>query len=293
MSPGRPRGGIGRRALHAAVRGALRSPGVVALAVLLAARAAHGHDFWIEPSSFRPATGETVALHLRVGERFAGEAVPRSDAMLERFVAVGPAGEERIPGRDGLAPAGTLVPGQTGLYTVGYRSRSTQVEIEAGKFESYLQAEGLERISSLRAARGRSATAGRERYSRCAKALLQAGDAAPEPADAPLGFTLELVAGRNPYALAAGGELPVRLLFDGEPISGVLVTAFRREHADLPVAARTGRDGRVVLRLDEPGVWLVKAVHMVSLPPGGDAEWESWWATLTFALGGRDQPAPE
>ena len=32
------------------------------------------------------------------------------------------------------------------------------------------------------------------------------------------------------------------------------------------------------------GVWLVKAVHMVPLPKGQDADWESFWASLTFEL---------
>jgi hypothetical protein len=41
----------------------------------------------------------------------------------------------------------------------------------------------------------------------------------------------------------------------------------------------------VRLRLAAPGVWLAKAVHMVPLPPGEDAQWESTWASLTFELG--------
>ena len=32
------------------------------------------------------------------------------------------------------------------------------------------------------------------------------------------------------------------------------------------------------------GVWLIKAVHMIAAPPGSGAEWESFWASLTFAL---------
>jgi len=39
--------------------------------------------------------------------------------------------------------------------------------------------------------------------------------------------------------------------------------------------------------LDRPGLWLIKAVHMVPAPEGSGAEWESLWASLTFEL-----PAP-
>jgi uncharacterized GH25 family protein len=38
------------------------------------------HDFWIEASNFNPAVGDSVRLHLRVGEHFAGEAVARNDS---------------------------------------------------------------------------------------------------------------------------------------------------------------------------------------------------------------------
>jgi hypothetical protein len=32
------------------------------------------------------------------------------------------------------------------------------------------------------------------------------------------------------------------------------------------------------------GVWLVKAVHMIPAKPGTNADWESYWASLTFDL---------
>ena len=55
-------------------------------AVLLTAGELCAHDFWIEPSTFRPAPGATVAIGLRVGQNFVGDPVPRSSQLLERFV---------------------------------------------------------------------------------------------------------------------------------------------------------------------------------------------------------------
>jgi len=263
------------------------------LAVLLGGGTqARSHDFWIEPSTFRPAPGELVSLRLRVGERLVGDVVPRSDDMIVRFAVVGADGAEvRVVGRDGGEPAGLTSLARPGLYVAGYRSRTTAIELEAGKFQSYLLAEGLERVSDLRAARGESEHPARERYSRCARTLLAVGPEGAAQADEPLGFTLELVAEKNPYALAPGDELPLRLTYDGVPIAGVLVAALSEQRPDAAVAARTDADGRVRLRLAAPGAWLAKAVHMVALPPGEDAEWESYWASLTFALPARVKPA--
>ncbi|MEW6268159.1 MAG: DUF4198 domain-containing protein [Thermodesulfobacteriota bacterium] len=265
----------------------------LACSVLLAAAAgARAHDFWIEPSTFRPASGELVALRLRVGERLAGDPVPRSEEMIARFVAVGPDGvEARIVGRDGSEPAGLTSLARPGLHVVGYRSRPSFIELEPAKFDSYLLAEGLERIRDLRVARGEASRPARERYSRCARALLAVGPDAALQADAALGFTLELLAERNPYALEPGEELPLRLTYDGAPLEGALVVALSERRPEATVGARTDADGRVRLRLDAAGAWLAKAVHMVALPPGEDAEWESTWASLTFALGTADAPS--
>jgi uncharacterized GH25 family protein len=264
---------------------------VLTLATLLVAAPARAHDFWIEPSSFTPKPHDPVLLRLLVGERFAGDAVPRSDAMIVRFSVAGPHGEIRAQGRDGADPAGVAVVEGPGLYVAGYRSRASTIEIEPGKFAGYLQNEGLDAIRSLRAARGETDQPARERFSRCAKALLAVGATAARQADAPLGLTLELVAERNPYALAAGDELPLRLTYDGAPIAGIQVTALSKDHPAASVAARTDREGRVKLRLAAPGTWLAKAVHMTPLPAGEDAQFESEWASLTFAL--RDGPRPQ
>ncbi len=53
------------------------------------------------------------------------------------------------------------------------------------------------------------------------------------------------------------------------------------------MAARTDVHGRVRLPLGGAGVWMVKAVHMIPAPPGSGADWESFWASLTFALPAR------
>jgi len=265
---------------------------VVAGAVALATTAA-AHDFWIEPSRFATAPGETVTLRLLVGARFRGEPLPRNDALLARFVLHGPAGETPVAGRHGIDPAGSVTPASPGLHVVGYRSRYSVVDLEPGKFESYLAEEGLESISRLRSARGESGRGARERFSRCARSLIAVGSTAEveRGQDVPLGLTLELVAEKNPYALAAGDELPLRLTFDGAPLEGVLVSALAQGDPQATVAARTDAAGRVRLRLAQAGEWLVKAVHMVELPPGEDAGWESTWASLTFDLPAGDARA--
>ena len=262
---------------------------LVVLGLLLSASAAGAHDVWLEPSSFRPAQGEPVAVRVRVGEHFQGDPVPRSSARIERFAAVVPGERELelpLKGAEGADPAGQAVLPVPGTWILVYDTNHASTTLEAEKLEPYLREEGLEAIIALRAQRGQSKAAAREIYSRCAKSLVTVGAGKATGHDRVLGLPLELVPEASPAALPAGGELPVLLLYRGEPLAGALVVAMRRDQPMEKVSARTGKDGRVRLRLDRPGDWLVKAVHMVPAPEASGADWESFWASLTFHMDG-------
>lgn len=254
------------------------------LGAALSAAPLSAHDFWIEPSSFRPAVGATVGLRLFVGPHFEGEPFPRVPQLVSKFVLVSASGEEPIPGGPGDDPAGTIRVAEPGLAIVGYRSLNYPVSLDAAKFEDYLKEEGLEKISALRAKRGETGKPGREVFSRCAKAILDVGGAGTTGFDRPLGFTLELVPEKNPYALRPGDALPVRLLLDGKPLAGALVHAQLHGEPAAGSSARTGRDGRAALRLPKAGFWMIKAVEMGPAPAGADADWQSLWASLTFEI---------
>src|SRR6185436_6762797 len=83
----------------------------------------------------------------------------------------------------------------------------------------------LERIIDLRKKRGLDDKPSREVYSRCVKALLSVGGTAGTGFDKPVGLELELIAEKNPFEIEPGGELPVHLLYKGQPLAGALVIA--------------------------------------------------------------------
>jgi uncharacterized GH25 family protein len=276
--------------------------GVAALAAVVTLVASvsplRAHDFWIEPSSWAPAAGSPLALRLRVGEAFAGEPLPRDPSHAARFAAVGASGEQPVPGAAGSDPAGYLV-AAPGAHVVVYGSHATETRLEPAAFRRYLIEEGLDHVRAELERRGEGERPVRERFSRCAKALLRVGGREGRGAGAelftrPVGLRLELVPDRDPTGSGpslpgptipdATRPLPVRLLYGGEPLAGALVVAVAEERPSARVQARTDAAGRVVLPVGEPGVWLVKAVHMVPAPPGSGADWESFWASLTFEV---------
>jgi hypothetical protein len=259
---------------------------VISVAMLLAAGGVKllAHDMWIEPTSYRPDMGRVMGLRLRVGQDFLGDPLPRDPSLIERFVVADADGEKSVVGRDGADPAGLLRLTAPGLVLVGYHSKPSPVVLTPQKFNQYLTEEGLDAIAALRAKRGETGAEARELFVRCAKSLVMAGAPAESQADRVLGFPLELVAERNPYLVKSGESLSVRLIYRGQPIAGVLVTALNQRDPTAKVAARSDKAGRVQLRLPEAGPWLIKAVHMIPAAPGSDHQWESFWASLTFEL---------
>ena len=213
-----------------------------------------------------------------------GDPLQRDPALVNQFVVEDTTGRKPVVGRDGGDPAGFVRAAAPGVLVIGYHSNPSPVELAAEKFNQYLKEEGLDTVAALRARRNETGASAHELFSRCAKSLVLSGSPSEVQGDRLLGFTLELVAERNPYALRAGEDLPVRLTYEQRPLAGALVVAMNRLHPSEKLAARTDNAGRVRFQLRPGGMWLVKAVHMVPAPAGANAQWASFWASLTFEL---------
>jgi uncharacterized GH25 family protein len=262
-----------------------RLSGLATAAVVLSmAPPLFAHDMWIDPTTFFPEPGTIVGLRLRVGENLLGDPLPRDPSLIHQFVFEDESGRKPVVGRDGADPAGLLRAATPGMLVVGYRSNPSTIEQTPEKFNQYLKEEGLDSVAALRARRKETGVKVREMFSRCAKSLVLAGPATAGRGDRLLGLPLEIVAERNPYLTAIGQHLPFRLIYENRPLPGALVVAINRLNPTEKLSARTDHEGRVRFTLTRGGMWLIKVVHMVPAPAGSNAEWASYWASLTFEL---------
>jgi uncharacterized GH25 family protein len=241
------------------------------------------HEFWIEPSTFAPTPGKVIGIRARVGNGVLGDPVPRDPALLQELVVDAGSGPVPVVGRDGADPAGLLRIATNGMHVVGYLGKPTSVELPAAKFNEYLKDEGLETILSERTRLKTAEKSARELFSRCAKTLVLAGPARRDQRDRQLGFPLELLAETNPYLLTPGNEFTFTLLYRGRPLGGALITAIRRQDGQR-LSVRSDAAGRGRFVLPAGGGWLVKSVHMTAAPANTDADWVSYWASLTFEV---------
>lgn len=253
----------------------------VAVLLLLAVASAKAHDFWIEPSTFHPAPGATVAVGLRVGQDFIGDPVPRASSYIASFAVQQNGTEKDIGGSDRIDPAGFLRADGSATALVSYASTGADIELPAGEFEDYLRLYGLDDIVASRAARRESNKPGRERFFRCAKALLT-GHGTSASVTKPLGLAYEIVPDEDPTARLQ--PFHGRILYQGKPLAGALVVALLHGEPSVHLQTHSDAQGGVTLPLPRHGVWLIKSVHMVRAGFFSSEDWDSYWASLTFEI---------
>ncbi|SRR5581483_2124931 len=158
------------------------------------------------------------------------------------------------------------------------------IKLAAKDFNAYIHGETFRDVMRLREQRNQTEAEGKELYSRYAKLIV--GDA--KDVTRPLDHELEIVPEKNPSQLKPGDTLPVRVLFRGKPLSGVRVSAVYEgaepKGHEFPVTAETDEQGHASLKLDRPGLWYARLIHMIPAENERDADWRSYFATLTFRV---------
>ncbi len=280
-----------------------RAPFLLAALLALAAAPVGAHEFWLAPSRYRAGGGDTVAVGVFVGTGFRGEAKPYAARRAVRFTLSAARSLSLTPAAvNGALPWASFVAPDDDGALVAYQSDFASIELPAGEFDDYLRLEGLTGPRAERRRLGAGAGPGRERYARCPKTWI-AGARAPQGAARarrPAGLPLEIVPLADP---GSATPLPVRVLWRGRPLAGALVRAWNtplasawspsdaavRDSVGPRLEARTDTRGEARLALAAAGEWLIATVHMVPCAERREADWESWWASLTFARGPQER----
>jgi hypothetical protein len=176
----------------------------------------------------------------------------------------------------------TALKGQQGWVVV--ETPPTLIELAPAKFESYLEHEGLNHVLQFRSANGEAELPGRELYSKHTKTALSAGGGAVRFLSCGLGLPIEFVPNHD-GPLGQGSKLEVVVLVDGVAAADLQVrVSYRESEAHEPSAdilTRTDERGMVSVVLDRAGIWRLHTIYM-QRHEGGEADWVSVWASLTF-----------
>jgi len=263
-------------------------------AALVAAVPVEAHEYWLAPSTYQAGPGDSVRVSAFVGTGFRGELKTYQPSRAVRLAMRGPSDVDlRAAGNDGDPAFGRVTAPDEGGLMIGYESNFFPIGFSAVEFDHYLALEGLDGPLAERKSKP-SLDPVRERYARCSKTWVAGSNPDARRVFGSLGLTFEIVPLSDP---SRPGPLQLRLMYRNSPLSGALVRAWRRplakglvpenaatrDSVGAATEARSGPGGIVVLNLEGEGEWLVNAVHMVRCPQPRAADWESHWASLTFA----------
>jgi len=242
------------------------------------------------PQKFFVRAGDKVEVSINSGDSFPESEVAPRLSRLEELKVISVKGDRvltdlRVVGKAAIADAAIDA---TGTLIVAVRTAPNLIELEPKQFEKYISAEGLVEFVRSRANPARAGKSVRERYTKFAKALLVSGEA-DDFYRHPVGYTLEIVPEKDPYLARQGDNLPVQVWLRGKPAQNLQLEATHLERARGGTAAkkiigRTGADGRVTVPVAVAGKWRLHTIFMEPCTDPGAAQWESYWASLTFEV---------
>ena len=258
--------------------------------LLTAVSAASGHDYWIQPDALHPRAGAQVPVRLFVGDGFNPETERNySKKMTVRFQLLSPMGKRNLmqADRNGQKPVAVITPQDSGTYLLSMQRDWARIELKPKKFNDYLEHEGLQNILELRKKSGELDKVGNERYRRYLKSAVRVGDSTDGHYRRRLGHRLEIIPQSDPTVARAGDTVAFRVTFEGQPLRHVQLFALRRHDQQTTKQQQTTSAGGIAgFHITGPGTWMVRLVHMQRCTDEPGMDWESFWASYTFGVGG-------
>jgi hypothetical protein len=264
---------------------------LVPVLLLITAGTLAAHDLFLRAESYFLSPNGTVRLHVLNGTFSKSENAVTKDRLRDLSI-VNPSGTTTPLDVAGWAETGdtsivTVPVGESGTYLIGASLKPREIALEAKDFNTYLATDGIPDVLAARRREGELDRPARERYSKHVKALVQVGSTRTAGYGAELGYPAELVPLNNPYSLKAGSMLRVRAVVEGAPVANQVVIAGGRTSGGGRIAqrsVRTNSDGVANIRIASRGVWYVKFINMQRAAADTTIDYESKWATLTFAV---------
>jgi len=260
-------------------------------AVLFVAGGAHAHDLWIVSGRYWLEPFETTRVFVNSGDVYPESLTLVSERRVGAVAVHGPEGVRSLSDFriDGKSLSFELTARSPGSRVLALSTAPRRVRLRPAEFGVYLEENGLDSIRELREELEEADAPALERYSKFAKAFVDIGDVESMDQDAPwsriVGHPIEIVPQQNPNRLVSGGQLDVQVLYDSEPLAGAPLRAGKAGTGTEEVILTTDESGNATATFTSDGRWYLRTIHMVRLEDDTEAEWESFWATMTFEVG--------
>jgi hypothetical protein len=265
---------------------------ILLLAITAISLFALAHEFWFKPKKFFYSIREIARIHFMVGENFKGEDWTGNKDKVQQLLHYTPSDNvvdvsSKLSSNKGDSLQLPLQ--EEGTHMVVFNSTNSFISLEADKFNAYLKEDGLDEIAGYRKKNNEENNKGTEHYQRSIKTLLQVGYKITEACTKATVLPLDIIPEKNPYDVpvlrssSAPVKVRFRVLFHSNPLAGALVKVWYHQPGK-PVqmdSLRTDKRGWFTTER-HPGPYMVSCVHMEHTPGDKEAEWQSYWGSLSF-----------
>lgn len=258
------------------------------------------HEFWLEPQQYIFSRTEEINIRFKVGEQFTGENWHGNNQkvkLLHLYYAdvMDNLSEDGLTEEEGDSLQFSMH--EDGTVLIAFNSSNSFIELEAEKFNAYLEEDGLQAAIDYRKQHNETDSAGREYYQRSVKTIVQVGNAKTNVYKKKTELPVDIIPLSHPYTLKNGDSLTVQVLFNGEPLTNTMIRTWHKLTTGVTIANyMTNEKGEIRFPVHTSGEWMVSCVHMLRYPKGTEvnpvaAEWQSYWGSLTWGYTGKSVSA--
>lgn len=243
------------------------------------------HEAWLAPAKFKIIINEELQADYKIGSNFKGNTQPFISNWNRDFRLSNGKQNSKIEGEDGQRPAVKIIQPTQGLNILTLHTSTSKLTFKKWeKFQTYLKTQGIQQIESQHIERGLPKEGFTEGYRRCAKTLVQVGEA--QGKDQAVGMPLEFVLVKGLYG-QEGETVEIKLLWNGQPLGNAQVQVWDKrdlspENENPQSYFKTDANGSFSFTPKLGGEFMMSSVHMVAAD-NPKYVWESYWANLTFA----------
>lgn len=210
------------------------------------------HDLWLNIDNHNPAVGQKSMVKVIFGHNFPYYDILIQKNELAEFCYFSPDGKKKEITK-------------TWEDKQGERSGALVGEVTIDRVGTYV-------VSAYRKRTGDKEHVASEKYG---KSIITAGKGNAN-VSRPFGHRIEIIPLKNPQEIKPGGSLPVKILFEGKPLSTYLYATYAGYYSEdepFPVLSKSNEQGEAMIKISQPGIWMVVGNHKVDLS-----------ASLTFEI---------
>lgn len=246
-------------------------------------------DGFLLPESFYLHKGDKVNIHLISGDDFTQQGEGKySAAKTAKFFVYEGSKKTDLTGlaKESASPLINYTLNNSGLAMVEMNTKDEISELPREDFVTYLAKQGYDELADKLKDDSRINLT--EKYRYYLKTLFSVDSPSGNVYDKVLGDDLEIVLKQNPYKKSYGDDISAFVNYKGKPLAKSPVYLYVRTASGnvYPTKFDTDEKGGFVFSPSRDGIYLLRCVRIE--PSKGDADFETWCATYSFAFSNRD-----